>query len=137
MTPAASPFAYLMRARQILLTTYRRSGEGVSTPVWFADRQGALYLYTDPETGKVKRLRRTSRVTIAPCTFQGTVTGPAIEARARIVTDDAERRLARRALFRKYWLQRRALAVVGSVTRLFSRKEATPSIYIAIEPAAP
>src|SRR5262245_60443384 len=103
-------FAPLARARQISLTTFRRTGESVATPVWFAKHDGRLYLFTSARAGKVKRLRHTPRVTLAPCTFGGTVTGPPLEAQVRLVADEGEARRAARAIRRKYWVLEPALA---------------------------
>ncbi len=75
---ARSVLQTLQGAKYISLTTYRRTGEGVATPVWFAQEADRLYIETGPKTGKVKRMRRTPRVTLAPCTFGGAVTGPAL-----------------------------------------------------------
>lgn len=54
-----------------LVTTFRRDGTAVATPVWAAERDGRLYVRSERESGKVKRLRRDARVLIAPCTPQG------------------------------------------------------------------
>jgi PPOX class probable F420-dependent enzyme len=88
------------------LETYRKNGQGVRTPVWFAAAPEAadvlkLYVYATADSGKAKRLRRTGAVRIAPCDVRGTVTGPWIDARAEIVGEDEFRR-GMRLLNRKY-----------------------------------
>lgn len=134
---AAPYFAPLAGARYIALTTFRRSGAGVSTPVWFAERDGALYVYTDADAGKVKRLRHTARVRVAPCTVTGAVRGPALDARGRIVVDDAEAHAARAALARRYGFQWRALAAFNGLMRAIGtiRRHADDAgiAYLAIE----
>ena len=75
--------------RYISLATFRRSGEAVETPVWFAARDGKLYVFTEGSAGKVKRLRNDSRIRIAPCSARGSVRGAWIEGSARRV-DDSE-----------------------------------------------
>jgi PPOX class probable F420-dependent enzyme len=72
----------------LLLTTFRRSGEGVPTPVWFARVGDTLGVFTSAQTGKVKRLRRDGRVRIAPCSFMGKPKGPEQGAAARLVDGD-------------------------------------------------
>ena len=67
------------------LESVKRDGTPVQTPVWFAEEQGVLYVYTLANAGKVKRIRRHPRIRIAPCTMRGTVTGPWVEADATIV----------------------------------------------------
>jgi PPOX class probable F420-dependent enzyme len=59
----------------ISLETFRRSGKGVETPVWFGTLDGQLYVVTDGTSAKVKRLRATKRIRVAPCNVRGTVTG--------------------------------------------------------------
>ncbi|GAA2554456.1 PPOX class F420-dependent oxidoreductase [Winogradskya consettensis] len=68
----------------VLLTTFRRDGRPVPTPVWVVPRPGGLAVWTAPGSGKVKRVRNNGHVTLAPCTARGTVTGPEVPAQARI-----------------------------------------------------
>src|SRR3989440_11280666 len=76
------PFASLSSYEFVLLTTFRTSGMGVSTAMWFAHEHGKLYMVTRRMTGKLKRIRPTSRVLLAPCDWMGNVLGPQIEAYA-------------------------------------------------------
>ncbi len=57
----------------VSLTTFRKSGVPVSTPVWIARDGDALLVTTPDETGKVKRLRNDARVELRPCTRMGRV----------------------------------------------------------------
>jgi PPOX class probable F420-dependent enzyme len=57
------------------LETFRKNGEGVKTPVWFAEEDGALYVTTLSTTGKAKRIRNIPRVRIAPCDRSGNIEG--------------------------------------------------------------
>jgi len=77
-----APFA---GQKYLNLESFKRDGTPVRTPVWFAEEQGVLYVYTLANAGKVKRIRRNPRIRIAPCTMRGTVTGPWVEAEATIV----------------------------------------------------
>ena len=77
------PFASLTSYEFVLLTTFRKSGVGVPTAIWFAHEHGKLYMVTGRTTGKLKRIRTTSRVLLAPCDWMGNVLGPQIEAYAR------------------------------------------------------
>ena len=58
------------------LESVKRDGTPVQTPVWLAEEQGVLYVYTLANAAKVKRIRRHPRIRIAPCTMRGTLTGP-------------------------------------------------------------
>jgi uncharacterized protein len=81
-SPNLAPFA---GQKYLNLESVKRDGTPVQTPVWFAEEQGILYVYTLANAGKVKRIRRNSRIRIAPCTMRGTVIGPWVEAEATIV----------------------------------------------------
>ena len=99
--------AALASKKYLSLETYRKSGAGVRTAVWFAAApieagDVKLYVYTTADSGKAKRLRRDNAARIATCDARGNVTGPWIDARATIVSgDEAERGM--RLLNRKYW----------------------------------
>ena len=110
----------------VSLTTYRRSGEEVATPVWTARDGDTLVVVTGANSGKVKRVRRDPRVLVRPCTRRGAVApgAPTAHARAEIVADRAAQEGPRRALAAKYGLQFRLISLmtlVGAVTRLFGR----------------
>ena len=88
------------------LTTFRKNGSPVVTPVWFAQEGDKLYVMTGAETGKVKRVRHNAQVEVAPCTLNGSLLGPSLEAMARIL-HDGDRASANRSLNRKYGWQKR------------------------------
>lgn len=69
-------FESLHQHQYINLTTFRRNGTPVTTPVWFALHEGKLHIMTPHETGKVKRLRNRADVAVAPSTALGKTTGP-------------------------------------------------------------
>lgn len=78
--------------KYIRLTTFRRDGTPVPTPVWLVGDGDHLLVITDASTGKVKRIRHTPRVLVAPSDARGRVRAGAtdVEAVAEIVTDPAE-----------------------------------------------
>jgi len=80
-------FPELGREQCIALTTFRKTGQAVTTPVWFAERLGTIYVEPHADAGKLKRLRHTARVTLAPCTYSGKVTGAVIAGKARILVE--------------------------------------------------
>src|ERR1700758_144622 len=71
--------------KYISLSSLRKSGAAVSTPVWFAEEDDKLYVKTRSDSGKYKRIRNNPQVRVAPCTIQGKVTGPQFTATARIL----------------------------------------------------
>ena len=98
------PFDVLDGHRYVRLITFRKNGEPVPTPVWFARVGRALYVVTGRRTGKAKRIRNNARVVIAPCDFIGRQKGPDVRATARLTGQRADDP-ADRALRRKYGWQ--------------------------------
>lgn len=106
-----STFAIFQRHKYLNLETFRKNGQGVGTPVWFAAEPPIgvpqkLYVYSTADSGKAKRIRNSSRVRVAPCDARGNLRGDWIEARAEIVTGD-EANHGMRLLNQKYvpWKQ--------------------------------
>jgi PPOX class probable F420-dependent enzyme len=93
------------RHKRALLVTYRRDGTPVPTPVWAAPGGGRLYVRSERDAGKLKRLRNDSRLLVAPCTVRGKPLGVPLEARARTLAP-TEEILAERALVARYGLGR-------------------------------
>lgn len=114
--------------KYVLLTTFRRDGSGVATPLWAVRDGAALVAWTPKDSWKVKRIRRDPRVTVAPCDLRGNVSGPAVDGRARI-GDDADLARARTLLGRKYGLLGR-LTVWGS--RLRRGADGTVAVVITL-----
>jgi PPOX class probable F420-dependent enzyme len=89
----ANVFQAFAGHKYLNLETFRNTGKGVRTPVWFAEVQpgptnegnGALYVYTIGNSGKAKRIRKNPRVRIAPCDFRGRLCGEWVEGRAEIL----------------------------------------------------
>ncbi len=129
-------FPDLGKGQCIALTTFRRTGQGVTTPVWFASGPSAIYVETHADAGKRKRLRHTAHVTLAPCDYSGKVTGPTSEGTARIVTAPEECARAATALAKKYGALFGLFHFVRDARLFFERKVRTGSVYIAIEPIA-
>ena len=102
----------------ISLETFRRNGHGVETPVWFATLDGKLYVVTDGTSAKVKRLRATKRVRVAPCNVRGVVSGKWVEGSGQVVTGKAVVERAHAGLVEKYGWQMR---ILDSVSWLFGR----------------
>jgi len=67
--------AALADEKFISLTTFRRDGTAVPTPMWFALDGERILVWTSPTAGKAKRIRNNPHVTVAPCTVRGNVTG--------------------------------------------------------------
>lgn len=87
--------------RYLSLVTRRRDGREVATPMWFIVEGDRLYMRTGARSAKVKRIRNDGRVTLAPCTASGRVTGPAVAAQA-VIADAALAEPVSRGLKQKY-----------------------------------
>ncbi|WP_377639103.1 PPOX class F420-dependent oxidoreductase [Oryzobacter terrae] len=113
----ASPLLALGDRDFISLTTFRRSGEAVPTPVWVVPDGDRLAVFTPAGTGKLKRVRHTPRVTVAECSRRGSVPDDAVpvEARASATDDPAEVDRVTRMLARKYGLQFTVFMLVEKV----------------------
>ena len=108
-TPTLDP-----SARYVLLTTFRRDGREVPTPVWFAplpDDPATIAVVTDRAAGKVKRLRHTPRCTLTACDVRGRPHGATVAAVGRIATDLGEIAAGTAALAGRYGWQWRLLLV--------------------------
>ena len=71
----------------LTLETFRKNGQGVKTPVWFARDGDSLRVWTESGSGKAKRIRRDGRVRIAPSTASGETLGEWMDAHA--IPDDS------------------------------------------------
>jgi uncharacterized protein len=110
-----------------VVVSYKRSGEAVPTPVWFglAD-DGRVYFRTDPNSGKVKRIRNDPRVRMAPCNTRGKPVGPSAKGQGRILPEEEFAR-AEPVIQSNYGLGRRIYD--GVVARIVD------SAYVEISPA--
>jgi PPOX class probable F420-dependent enzyme len=99
--PRAGSLDEIRSSKRALLVTYRRDRTPVPTPVWAAESGGRLYVRSERGSGKVKRLRRDSRMLVAPCTVRGKPLGPPLEAIAKVLPA-AEEPSAERALLGRY-----------------------------------
>ncbi len=115
----------IAQERYVSLTTFRRSGEAVSTPVWIAPlADGRCGFTTGPDSGKVKRIRHDGRVELRPCSMRGEVAeGVAPVAAAATVVDGGTPAYAevKRAISAKYGIQFKLLMVGAALKRLVGR----------------
>jgi uncharacterized protein len=129
----ADLLARLRGEKYISLTTFRRDGRGVATPVWFAIDGDRIVAFTGAETGKAKRIRANPCVTVAPCNLRGAVTGPAWTGFARMLpAKDGE--AVMRLIRRKYRVTKQLLDLVVGIIRIARRRPQTHSVYIEIRP---
>jgi uncharacterized protein len=131
--PGASP-APSFDGKYLSLTTFKRDGAAVATPVWFVAENGRLLVVTDAESFKVKRIRRNPDVSVARCSASGRRHGEPVAARAEILPDTAMTH-AEQLMNRKYRLDRIViLPLYRAVQRLRGAKESGTNVVVAITP---
>jgi hypothetical protein len=116
--------------KYVLITTYRRNGTPVATPVWAVRDAETLGVWTVADSGKVKRIRNRADILVGPCDLRGNPTGDQVPGRAEIV-DPATTEHYRRLIARKYGLVAR-LTLLGS--RMRRGKEGTVGLRISLTP---
>ncbi|WP_369393990.1 PPOX class F420-dependent oxidoreductase [Streptomyces sp. CG1] len=99
--------------KYLLVTSYRKNGAPVATPVWVVRDGATLGVWTPADSFKVKRIRRRPDVLVGPCDLRGNPTGEQLPATAEI-TDAATTARYRELITRKY-------GIVGRLTLLGSR----------------
>ena len=122
----------VLTAQYVALTTYRRDGTPVTTPVWAAAEGESLFLFSNAAAGKVKRLRNSSRAAIAPCTATGKVTGAQLPAEAFNLTNDQMPKVWR-LLTKKYGMAAR-LFVAYDRMRALLRMKPSAGIVVHLSP---
>ncbi|MFJ6480128.1 PPOX class F420-dependent oxidoreductase [Streptomyces sp. NPDC091682] len=108
----------LGRARYVSLTTFRKDGTPVATPVWAVADGGELYVWTRSDSWKVKRIRNNGRVTVTACDMRGRVEEGARvrEGEARLLGEAGLRRV-RKLMSRKYTWQFWVVDVPAALAR--------------------
>jgi uncharacterized protein len=95
-----TPLEPLKDTKTILLTTYKRDGTPIATPVSIAFDADRAFFRSYHKAWKTRRLRNNPRVEAAPCTMRGKTTGKPIAGRATLLNED-EARIAAGALGRR------------------------------------
>ena len=112
------------------LETFRKNGEGIKTPVWFIEKNNTLFVTTEPQSGKVKRIRHNPQVRIAPCRMEGTVIGEWCNATAHLLQENEAVQIDK--LFtRKYGLMK----FFFDLPSVFRKKPERTFIAIELNPA--
>lgn len=102
------------------LTTFKRNGDAVATPLWVVEDAGQLVFWTPAESWKVKRVRRNPQVTVVTCSRTGAVAPGerAVPGRAQVVEEAAEVSRVQAMVKRKYGLE---FLVVTTIERIMRR----------------
>jgi hypothetical protein len=103
----------LAESSYLLLTTFRRDGRAVPTPVWHVREGDSLLVWSGEDAGKVKRIRRDGTVKLAVCNSRGTPSGAEVDGHAELLDPDQAKRV-RKLVISRY-------GIVGTITDLASR----------------
>jgi uncharacterized protein len=123
---------FLQQAKYIDLVTFKRDGTRVATPVWFAvDSTDRLVIYSDKDAGKMKRIRNSGTVELAPCTFRGKRTGPQVTGVAQELTESQGKEV-HRLLNAKYGVKKTIFQFFVTASEKIKRSGKRPEAYIAI-----
>ena len=108
-------FNIFAKHQYLNLETFRKNGVGVKTPVWFVQEGDTLFVQTDANSGKVKRIRNNDQVNIAPCKMDGSLLGDWIPATAAEINDNNTDLKVNKLLDKKYGLMKKASSLASSV----------------------
>ena len=122
--PAAELEA-LFRGRYLSVTSFKRDGTGVATPVWFVSDGRRLLALTDLHSAKVRRIRRDPRILVASCRASGKLRSEPIPARATVLTATPELEHVQALLKERYAISYR---LVMLFYRLGRRLRGLPSV---------
>lgn len=112
----------LLRAKYISFATQKRDGSMVATPVWAGNEDTSLFVFSEADAGKVKRLRNFSRSTVAPCTATGRVTGNSYDCESYLLESEADIERAYKALNKKYGILMRITDFFSKMTGRYDNR---------------
>ena len=123
--------------KYLSLTTFKRDGTGMATPVWFVAEAGTILVITDADSHKVRRIRRNPAVTVAECTASGRLRSTPVPARAHILPCHQAPR-ARQLMARKYRLDKIVILPVYRAVQTIRHgcRHQTESIVLVITPGS-
>ena len=101
----------------INIETFRKNGQGVKTPVWFAQDGNALVIWTQDDSGKAKRIRRDGKVRVAPSSASGEPVGEWVEAQARVDNSSEAVEHAIKLFKQKYGFTFNMFAMLGKLRK--------------------
>jgi uncharacterized protein len=120
--------------KYLSITSFKRDGAGVATPVWFVQEAGRLLVQTDANSGKIKRIRRDPQVLVASCTATGRLLADPVPARAEVL-GDAEVGRVERLMAAKYRIDLLVIRPLRALQAALRRGRPNPRpVIVAIIP---
>jgi PPOX class probable F420-dependent enzyme len=115
--PAAADLEALFPGRYLSVTSFKRDGSAVATPVWFVSDEGRLFALTDLHSAKVRRIRRNPRVLVASCRAGGKLRSEPLPARAEVLTATPDLERVQRLLIERYKISYRVVMLIYRLGR--------------------
>ena len=94
---SSSDLAQFAGRNYLSLESFRKNGQGVKTPVWFAEENGVFYFYTEADSFQGEANSQQPCRRIAPCDVRGNLQGTWVDATAELL--EATPRATRTTLF--------------------------------------
>lgn len=113
----------LFPGRYLSVTSFKRDGTGVATPVWSISDGTRLFAFTDLHSPKVWRIRRNPHVLIAPCRVNGALRGEPIPGHAEVLTEEADMERVQRLLLNRYKISYRVVMLFYRLGRRLRGKQ--------------
>jgi hypothetical protein len=130
--PAADLEA-LFPGRYLSVTSFKRDGTGVATPVWFVSDGSRLFALTDLHSAKVRRIRRNPRVLVASCRADGKLRSDPVPARVTVLTSTPELDRVQKLLIERYRISYRLVMLIYRLgRRLRGRRSLADGAALAI-----
>ena len=119
----ATDLEALFPGRYLSVTSFKRDGTGVATPVWFVSDRTRLYAFTDLHSAKIRRIRHNPRVQVAACRVNGSVRGKAVEAHAEVLTEPEDLERVQKLLLARYKVSYRVVMLFYRLGRRLRGKQ--------------
>ena len=131
----APDFQALFPGRYLSVTSFKRDGTGVATPVWFVSNGSRLFAFTDLHSAKIRRIRRNPRVLVASCRVDGKLHNEPVEASVEVLTADADLERVQKLLLARYKLSYRVVMLFYRLgRRLRGKRSVADGAALAITP---
>ena len=121
--PAAGSLEARFPGRYLNITSFKRDGTGIDTPVWFASDGARLFAFTDLRSAKIRRIRRNPKVLVAPCWPWGQLRGEPRQAHAEVLTKTEDLERVRELLLRQNKISYRAVMLFYRLGRRLRGKQ--------------
>jgi PPOX class probable F420-dependent enzyme len=121
--PPVADLEAVFPGRYLSVTSFKRNGAGVATPVWFVSDGRQLFAFTDLHSPKVRRIRHNPHVLVASCRVNGKQRSEPVLARAQVLTADTDLERVRTLLLDRYKISYRVVMLFYRLGRRLRGKQ--------------